>query len=56
MATVSGMVCACELCSCVVTAETAVAKNGQYYCTQACADGHPEGSEACAKPGCCGAA
>ncbi|MEM9246377.1 MAG: metallothionein [Cyanobacteria bacterium P01_F01_bin.153] len=57
MATVSEMTCACEPCSCVVKTDTAVAKDGKYYCTDACANGHPEGSEACGKSGCgCGTA
>ncbi|MGB3756333.1 MAG: metallothionein [Rivularia sp. (in: cyanobacteria)] len=39
-ATVDLMKCACEKCLCIVKVDSAVNKDGQYYCSEACADGH----------------
>jgi hypothetical protein len=33
--------CACPKCSCGVSPESAVKKNGKFYCSTACAEGHP---------------
>ena len=52
MATVTQMKCACESCLCVVSLEDAVLKDGKYYCCDACANGHPEGSSCCGAPAC----
>lgn len=52
MATVTGMKCACESCLCVVSIEDAIQKNGKAYCSQECAEGHPEGGKGCGHSGC----
>ncbi|HIK31896.1 MAG TPA: metallothionein [Oscillatoriales cyanobacterium M59_W2019_021] len=51
MTAVTQMKCACESCSCTVSAESAVQKDGRYYCCEACANGHPDGA-GCGHPGC----
>lgn len=51
MATVTSMKCACEKCLCVVSLEDAIAKDGKYYCCEACANGHPN-HEDCGHQGC----
>lgn len=51
MATVTQMKCACESCLCIVTISDAIQKGGQYFCGQACADGHTSGS-GCGHTGC----
>ena len=59
MTTVTSMKCACEKCLCVVSLEDAspgadlfeIAKNGKYYCCEACANGHPN-HEGCGQQGC----
>lgn len=46
MIAVTMMKCACESCKCVVSIADAIKKNDQYYqyyCCQACADGHVDG-------------
>ncbi|WP_309735390.1 metallothionein [Chamaesiphon sp. OTE_75_metabat_556] len=44
--------CACNSsCLCNVSLETAVLKDGKSYCSQACADGHPNG-QTCGRSGC----
>ncbi|GET36350.1 metallothionein [Microseira wollei] len=54
MTTVTSMKCACESCVCVVSLSDAIEKNGKYYCSDACADGHPNG-KGCEHHGCsCG--
>ena len=40
MTTVTQMKCACESCLCVVDTSKAVEKEGHYYCSDACANGH----------------
>lgn len=46
--------CACGKCSCTVDPATAIEKDGQYYCCEACANGHADG-KGCGKSGCgCG--
>jgi metallothionein len=52
MTTVTSMKCACEACLCVVSLSSAIARNDKYYCSDACADGHPSGSTGCGHPGC----
>ncbi len=52
MTTVTQMKCACDSCLCVVDTGQAVEKDSQYFCSEACADGHPEGSAGCGHPGC----
>ena len=52
MTTVTQMKCACESCLCVVSLADAVQKDNKPYCSQACADGHPEGSSGCGHTGC----
>jgi metallothionein len=37
MATVK---CACDRCKCEISLEQAIKKDDNYYCCQACADGH----------------
>ncbi|MDJ1171968.1 metallothionein [Roseofilum sp. BLCC_M154] len=51
MATATQLKCACESCSCKVDETTGVKKNGQVYCSEACANGHPDGS-GCGHEGC----
>lgn len=54
MTTVTAMKCACESCLCVVSVDDAVEKEGKHYCSEACADGHPDG-QGCSHQGCnCG--
>ncbi|MEM7780531.1 MAG: metallothionein [Pseudomonadota bacterium] len=48
MVQVTQQVCACEPCVCVIDIDDAVTRGGKNYCSDACADGHPNG------PGCCG--
>jgi hypothetical protein len=50
-ATVTQMKCACPSCLCVVNLETAVMVNNQPYCSDACAQGHPQGT-GCGHTGC----
>ncbi|MEO1208951.1 MAG: metallothionein [Cyanobacteria bacterium J06638_20] len=51
MATVTQMKCACEPCLCIVDPKQAVQKDGKYYCSEACANGHESGS-GCGHTGC----
>ena len=54
MTTVTSMKCACETCLCIVSLEDAIAKNGKYYCCEACANGHVD-EHNCGHKGCgCG--
>ncbi|MBW4420877.1 MAG: metallothionein [Myxacorys californica WJT36-NPBG1] len=53
MATATQMKCACEPCLCIVTPDdSATEKDGKYYCSQVCADGHPDGHGDCGHKGC----
>ncbi|MGD1905560.1 MAG: metallothionein [Leptolyngbyaceae cyanobacterium] len=52
MPTVTQMKCACESCLCIVNISSAIQKDGQYYCGDACASGHAEGSSGCGHTGC----
>ena len=52
MTTVTQMKCACENCLCVVSLADAIQKDGKPYCSEACADGHPQGSSGCGHTGC----
>ncbi|QNJ03483.1 metallothionein/ family 14 [Synechococcus sp. PROS-U-1] len=45
--------CACERCTCEVQESKAVLLNGQSYCSDACATGHPN-HEPCHGTGSCG--
>lgn len=51
MTTVTQMKCACDSCLCIVDLASAVQKDGKPFCSQACADGHPNGS-GCGHTGC----
>ncbi|HAT12752.1 MAG TPA: metallothionein [Microcoleaceae bacterium UBA11344] len=51
MTTVTQMKCACSSCLCIVSLSAAIEKGGQYYCSSACADGHPNGT-GCGHTGC----
>ncbi len=51
MTTVTQMQCACKDCLCVVALESAVVKDGKHYCSDACANGHPDGA-GCGHKGC----
>ena len=54
MTTVTSMKCACDNCLCIVSLEDAIAKNGKYYCCEACASGHVN-EKGCGHKGCsCG--
>ncbi|MDJ0730489.1 MAG: metallothionein [Crocosphaera sp.] len=50
-ATVTQMKCACSSCVCIVSIGDAIQKGGKYYCSDACANGHPSGS-GCSHQGC----
>ena len=53
MSTASLVKCACERCICEVSLNEAIAKNGQHYCSNACATGHVNKEDgSCAKEGC----
>ncbi|MBE9158632.1 metallothionein [Nodosilinea sp. LEGE 06152] len=52
MTTVTQMKCACDSCLCIVDTSEALEKDGQYFCSDACANGHPEGSTGCGHTGC----
>ncbi|MEM6576946.1 MAG: metallothionein [Pseudomonadota bacterium] len=43
--------CACDSCLCIVDINDAVKKNDQNFCSDACADGHPNGA-GCGHSGC----
>ncbi|MEM6681538.1 MAG: metallothionein [Pseudomonadota bacterium] len=51
MPTVTHQKCACESCVCIVDISDAINKDGQNYCSGACAEGHPNGS-GCDHAGC----
>ena len=51
MTTINQMKCACDSCLCVVDVSTAIQKENQYYCSDACADGHASAS-GCGHAGC----
>lgn len=40
MTTVTQMKCACPNCLCIVSIEDAINKDGKYYCSEGCAEGH----------------
>ncbi len=52
MTTVTQMKCACEPCLCIVDTNQAIQKNGQYYCSEGCANGHSDNSTGCGHTGC----
>ncbi|MEM8790247.1 MAG: metallothionein [Pseudomonadota bacterium] len=43
--------CACPKCECAVSAGESIEQDGRLFCSQPCADGHPNG-KACSSPGC----
>jgi len=51
MTTVTQMKCACDSCLCVVPIGDAIQKEDKYYCSDACAQGHPAG-QGCGHSGC----
>ncbi|MEP0982440.1 metallothionein [Leptolyngbya sp. AS-A5] len=46
------MKCACEPCLCIVLTDSAVQKDDKFYCSEACANGHPSGHGDCGHKGC----
>lgn len=40
MTNASLLKCDCDRCSCEVSMENAIKKDGKYYCCEACASGH----------------
>lgn len=56
MTTTNLVKCACDRCSCEISLEDAIKKGDQYYCCQACANGHVDANEkGCKMSGCgCG--
>lgn len=52
MTTVTQMKCACESCLCIVSTDSAVEKDEKFYCSDACANGHPDGRGDCGHKGC----
>jgi len=54
MTTTTQTQCACSPCTCNVSPDSAVEKDGKYYCCEACANGHPD-STGCGNSSCnCG--
>ncbi|MGB2926844.1 MAG: metallothionein [Limnothrix sp.] len=51
MATATQIKCACSTCICAVDVATAIKKNEKNYCSEACANGHPDGA-GCGHSGC----
>jgi metallothionein len=51
MTNVTQMKCACNSCLCIVSLTDAVMKDNQAYCSENCANGHPNG-EGCGHGGC----
>ncbi|MEL6495775.1 MAG: metallothionein [Cyanobacteria bacterium J06623_7] len=51
MASASSIKCGCDRCSCEISLEKAVQKNGKYYCCDACANGH-QNDASCKMSGC----
>lgn len=51
MPAVTQQKCACESCLCIVDIEQAIKKDDRNYCSDNCADGHPDGS-GCGHSGC----
>lgn len=51
MVTVTQQKCACADCVCVINISDALEKDGQNYCSEACANGHSSGS-GCDHHGC----
>ncbi len=49
--TIEQMKCACESCLCIVDTSKATTKDNKFYCCEACANGHPNGS-GCGHSGC----
>jgi len=43
--------CACPDCTCKAAPDTAVMKDGEAYCSEACAEDHPNGA-GCGHAGC----
>ena len=52
MATITQLKCACESCLCIVDISSAIQKENHYYCSDACATGHAEGTATCAHSSC----
>jgi metallothionein len=53
MTTVTQMKCACESCLCIVSTDVStILKDDKYYCSDACANGHPNGHGDCGHKGC----
>lgn len=51
MPEVTQQVCACDSCVCIVNIDDAVKKDDQNYCSDVCAEGHPDGA-GCGHSGC----
>ncbi|MEM6635790.1 MAG: metallothionein [Pseudomonadota bacterium] len=51
MPEVPQQVCACDTCVCIVNVDDAVKKDDRNYCSDECADGHPQG-KGCGHAGC----
>lgn len=51
MTTVTQMKCACPDCLCIISLDDAVMKEEKAYCSEACANEHPQGS-GCGHTGC----
>ncbi|MDA0265706.1 MAG: metallothionein [Cyanobacteria bacterium] len=52
MTTVTQMKCACDDCLCIVDISSALQQEGQYYCSETCANGHSAGGSGCGHTGC----
>ncbi|WP_460200518.1 metallothionein [Scytonema sp. NUACC21] len=51
MTNVTQMKCACDSCLCIISIPDAVNKDGKYYCSEACAEGHTK-TKGCGHSGC----
>lgn len=51
MVTITQQKCACTDCVCIVSMDDAIQKDGENYCSDACANGHETGS-GCEHAGC----
>ena len=51
MTTTTEVKCACESCHCNVSTDAAVQKDGKFFCSEACANNHIDGS-GCGHTGC----
>ncbi|MEM7215247.1 MAG: metallothionein [Pseudomonadota bacterium] len=44
--------CACSDCVCIVEIKDAIEKDDRNFCSEECANGHPDGAAGCGHKGC----